>query len=440
MSFLQKKGDGWYCTFRYKGRRHYFSVGQVEEIEARSVAAKVDYLMMRVKQGLLHIPAGMDVVAFVQCDGKPPDSYQPPAPQQVSSFAELRDAYLRTHGNGTIEQNTLDTCKLHLSHFVASLGEKFPIASLTHADLQRHIDRRTKQKNRDGNPISPVTIKKEVATLSGVWIWGSRMDMVKGPFPGKGLRYPKTKEPLPFMSWQEIERAIAAGGEPSELWDCLYLGLAEMTDMLAYAKEYATQPFVYPMMCFAAHTGTRRSEIMRVQLSDIDWPGQAVLIREKKRLKGKLSTRRVPLTPFLKTVLEEWVKVHPGGQHLFCQAGVIHRSKKRSVTTGHLDEKKRPSSLKGRMATVRKRGGLPPESLSKKESYYHFKKTLEGSKWEVLKGLHVLRHSFISTCASRGIDQRMVDEWVGHSTEEQRKRYRHLWPSTQQEAIKRAFA
>ncbi len=65
MSFLQKKGDGWYCTFRYKGRRHYFSVGQVEEIEARSVAAKVDYLMMRVKQGLLHLSAGIGLLPIL---------------------------------------------------------------------------------------------------------------------------------------------------------------------------------------------------------------------------------------------------------------------------------------------------------------------------------------------------------------------------------------
>lgn len=439
MSFLQKKGDGWYCTFRYKGRRHYFSVGQVEEIEARAVAAKVDYLMMRVKQGLLSIPAGMDVVAFVQCDGKPTEHYQPPAPQQAASFAELRDAYLRIHGNGTIEQNTLDTCKLHLSHFATSLGDKFPIASLTHADLQRHIERRAKAKNRSGSPISPVTIKKEVATLSGVWLWGCRMEMVKGPFPGKGLRYPKVEEALPFMTWEEIERAIAAGGEPDELWDCLYLRLPEIAEMLAYTKEHATLPFVYPMICFAAHTGARRSEIVRAQLTDIDWQGLTVLIREKKRARGKLTTRRVPLTPFLKAVLEEWVKTHPGGPLLFCASGVVTRSKKRSKTTGHLDEKKRPSSEKGRLATVRKRAELPPSALTKKESYYHLKKTLEGSKWEALKGWHVLRHSYISLLANAGTDQRIIQDICGHMTDEMQRRYAHLYPSTKQEAIKRAF-
>jgi hypothetical protein len=37
------------------------------------------------------------------------------------------------------------------------------------------------------------------------------------------------------------------------------------------------------------------------------------------------------------------------------------------------------------------------------------------------------------------VDQRLIDEWAGHSTEEQRRRYRHLYPTTQQEAINRVF-
>jgi integrase len=57
----------------------------------------------------------------------------------------------------------------------------------------------------------------------------------------------------------------------------------------------------------------------------------------------------------------------------------------------------------------------------------------------VVRGYHVFRHSFISLAASRGIDQRLIDEWVGHQTEEQRKRYRHLLPSVQQQAISSMF-
>ena len=130
---------------------------------------------------------------------------------------------------------------------------------------------------------------------------------------------------------------------------------------------------------------------------------------------------------------------HPGGPDLFCISGVVGRSKKRSPTTGHKSDKTRPTSLKGRMATVRQRTEQPVSPLSIKEVHNHFKRTLADSKWQVLKGWHVLRHSFISACATNGTDQRLLDEWCGHSTEQQRKRYRHLWPDKQQQAILKVF-
>ena len=73
------------------------------------------------------------------------------------------------------------------------------------------------------------------------------------------------------------------------------------------------------------------------------------------------------------------------------------------------------------------------------EAHDHFKRTVADSKWQVLRGYHVLRHSFISALASEGVDQRVIDEVVGHQSEEQRKRYRHLYPAVMREAIARVF-
>ena len=61
------------------------------------------------------------------------------------------------------------------------------------------------------------------------------------------------------------------------------------------------------------------------------------------------------------------------------------------------------------------------------------------SKWGVLKGWHVFRHSFISALASKGVDQRIIDDLVGHATEEQRRRYRHLFPDVKQQALLGVF-
>jgi hypothetical protein len=69
MASIQKKGNAWYCQFLYRRQRHTFAVGEVAEDEARAVAAKVGYLLMRLKQNLLELPTGCDIVTFVRFDG-----------------------------------------------------------------------------------------------------------------------------------------------------------------------------------------------------------------------------------------------------------------------------------------------------------------------------------------------------------------------------------
>lgn len=124
---------------------------------------------------------------------------------------------------------------------------------------------------------------------------------------------------------------------------------------------------------------------------------------------------------------------------MFCQAGVVARSKNRGRTTGHIGDQKRESTTKGRQAAVRKRETQPVAAVSRDEAHDHLKRILAGSKWAVLEGYHLLRHSFISCLAAAGVDQRIIDEFVGHCSEEQRRRYRHLVPDLKQKAIAGVF-
>jgi integrase len=153
------------------------------------------------------------------------------------------------------------------------------------------------------------------------------------------------------------------------------------------------------MLVFAAHTGARRSELIRSEALDFDFEAGTVLLREKKRAKGKSTTRTVPLTPRLRRVMQAWLATATG-RYTFEQEG-------------------RP--------------------LSVDDATHYLRGVLAGSRWKTLKGWHIFRHSFISNCASRGIDQRMIDAWVGHTTEEMRKRYTHLLPNAQQAALASVF-
>ena len=289
-----------------------------------------------------------------------PHGRPPPAQTGELTLAEFRDRYLATNRDSQ-EKRSIEGIELHFKHLVAALGERFPIGELKLAHLQGYVDRRAKAKGMYGRRLSPATIKKEIVTLRTAWNWAVKMGLVAGRFPNDGLRYPKLDEKPPFMTREEIERQIAAGGlteaQKKELWNALFLTLPEVAELLEHLRQAGTLPWVYPMACFAAHTGARRSELLRMRVADIDFAGKAVLIHEKKRVRGKRTTRRVPLSPFLTAVLKDWLASHPGGQYLFCNAAVVNRSKKRSRMTGYKGDKTRASTANGRLADVKEREG-----------------------------------------------------------------------------------
>jgi len=223
-----------------------------------------------------------------------------------------------------------------------------------------------------------------------------------------------------------------------ELWEALDLSLPEVESLLAHVKERAIHSWTHPLVATAAHTGARKGELLRMRVGDVDFTAGVVSIQEKKRAHGRRTTRRVLLSTALAAILTDLLKIHPGGPYLLAQGEEVERSKKRSRTTGHL-WKDRPGAIKDRLAEIseRQRPGILP--LTDDEAGDHLKRTLAKSEWSVVRGFHTLRHSFISACASKGIDQRVIDEFVGHSTEEQRRRYRHLYPGDQADALKSVF-
>ena len=56
------------------------------------------------------------------------------------------------------------------------------------------------------------------------------------------------------MTWTEIERRIAAGGDPKELWECLFLREPEIAKFLDYIQMRKAPLWFYPMCVMAAHT------------------------------------------------------------------------------------------------------------------------------------------------------------------------------------------
>lgn len=400
MAWLEQRGNQYHLGIRFGSQKLKRSLQTNDPKEAQDLLDRVDRRLKLIDQGDLVIPSDADLLTFLLSDGK---LVRPVEVSAGLTLGDLCQRYLDALPRGTLEANTVYTLKIHLSHLKDVLGERFRADRLTFADLQRYVDTRSKEIGKRGKPISPVTIKKELTSFSGVWTWAIRMCLVKTAFPNKGLRYSKSEEKPPFQTWDEIERRIKLGGlsdeDQVELWEGLYLTAAEIEQVLDHVEKNARHPAIYPMLVLAAHTGARRSEVLRTEVSDFDLTANTVRLRELKRSRGKRTMRSVPLSGRLQRVMRDWLRVAVGPYAFTFDCS----------------------------------------PLTVDEASHHFKQSLAGSRWDKIRGWHVFRHSFISNCASQGIDQRMIDAWTGHQTEEIRKRYRHLFPTVQRAALLTVF-
>ena len=339
MAVTEKRGEWYWIDFRFGGKRYRQPLKTQNPTIAESVAGGVNRTLMLLEQEALQIPEGADIVSFVLSGGRTAKSPESNGhAKEPTTLAQLEEKYIETLSIGAVEQSSLKTMQMHLRHFIKTLGARFRIGRLTLNDLQGHVNARATKKGIRGRKLSAMTLRKEIASLRAAWNWGVLAGLVDGRFPNKGLKLPKLDEKPLFQTWGEIERRIAAGGltkeQIADLWGCLYLRTDEIAELLVYVKEHGTQPWVYPFVCAAAHTGARRSELLRTQIADVDFSGNTILLHEKKRSREKRTTRRVMITPLLGQVLREWLEVHPGGPWLFAQNAKLVRSKtKRSAAT-----------------------------------------------------------------------------------------------------------
>jgi integrase len=415
MAWLEEKPNGkFHVVFRFSGQRIKKSLGTSNSQVAQAGLLRLEENIGLIERGRLLVPEDADIAAFLLSDGQlNGKTHRLP---KLRSLKQFRNAFFDSIPAGSLEESTLAGMRIHLDHLRRVLGASFSLLAVSLEDLQRYVDSWAADTGIRGKPLSPATIKKELTTLRSLWNWARNAGHVNRAFPSRGLRYPKASDKPPFQTWGEINRKIEAyrfsPEQQAELWGSLFLTTDEIEELLADVKKVSLHRCIYPMFVFAAYTGARRSEILRSRVEDIDFTGLLLTIHEKKRVRERLTTRSVPLSPLLFRVLQDWIETHPGYGPTFSLDRDIPRSKK-------------------------SRADIQP--LTRDEAQDHFKRTIAKTKWSRIRGWHVFRHSFCSNCAAAGIDQRVINAWVGHQTEEMVKRYRHLIPNQQQEAIAGVF-
>ncbi len=290
----------------------------------------------------------------------------------------------------TAAESYHSTQTIHLGHLRRGLGDKVnrPCDQISLRDLDRHLRERLAQR-------TPTTVGNERVTIKLFFQWLVTLGHL-AQSPAAGLATIKGSGELPpFRTMGEIEQIISRGGlwpkEAADLWNGLYLSPEEIASLLQTVRQRQASDFSYLLHAIPAYTGMRRGEILRLTWQDMDFDRRIVFARSRKQSRRKTMTvRSIDMHPELTTELLAWRKQRPRGQYILC-----------------LPKSTEPLSLDKANTAFWQPMRDTSWCLDRRRNWYKV-------------GFHTYRHSFVSNLAARGVDQRVIDEWVGHTTDAMR--------------------
>lgn len=408
MANLGKKGDTFCVRFRLRGKEFKKSLKTRDESAAKAALHLVELTLHRLHTGQVRVPDRVDPGDFVVSGGTLTEPVEPPPVVAPAPALPSTRALIATYTDSVkplVAPSYHASQAMHLRHLVRHLGGRAdePCNAVTVRDLDGFVQARLAARH-------PNTAERERITLLQFYKWAVRHEYL-AVSPAAGLAPIKGGEDRPpFRTAVEIERVVARGGltdeERLDLWDTLYLGPSEIAGLLATVRANAATDYAFVLHAIPAYTGMRRGEVLRLRWVDVDLDEGYVSARSRKQSRRKRETvRRIVLHPELKAELLAWREARPRGQFVVCEpdgTGPINNDRANRV----------------------------------------FWQPMRGTPWcldngrDLFKvGFHTFRHSFASNLAAAGVDQRVIDEFMGHTTEAMRKRYRHLFPRAKASAI-----
>jgi len=381
--FVEPKSGNYFVSFSHMGKRYKRSTGSAGLSAARRAQRIIDGRVAQLKAGLVTLPAGVGLPEFV-FDGRT----EPDIQDEPHYFTRFVDDYLRESAPPAKAASTHQTEQIHIGH-LRRFAEEQEVSEVD--DLDRAFFEAFKRWRHEQG-VRNVTINKELGTFRHMMNVAVKSGMLERN-PLDDVSWLKEESAFErFRTGAEISAVLSQGGyseeEQARIRRFRYLAPDEVQRLL---ELFWGSP-IYAFVATAAYTGMRFSEIHGLKWSDVDFDNERILARgHKGSRQSRESPRHVPLHPNLADILAE---------HRESGAGA-------TVFTG-----------------------------SKDEYYYHLKKITDDTEFEGIR-FHTLRHSFASNLAREGVDQRLIDRWMGHHTEAMRERYQHLFPDKQQEAIEK---
>lgn len=405
MANLGRKDDIFHIRFRFRGKEYKKSLKTRDSGSAEAAKRIVELTIHRLLTGQLVLPSAIDPGDFILSGGtlvQSPNS-EPPATACPSTRSLIVE--YTTSQKPLLAPSYHYSQEMHLRHLVRHLESRAddPGDNITHRDLDRFLKERLAVRH-------PNTVERERITLLQFYKWTVQQGYLRQS-PATALAAIKAGvDRPPFRTIAEIQRIIGRGGlaaeEVLDLWECLYLTPEEIAGLLETVRAGAKQDYGYLLHALPAYTGMRRGEVLRLRWIDVDLEQGYICARSRKQSRRKMETvRRIDLHEELRKDLLAWREQRPRGQYVI--------SKAQSLEPLTNDQANR----------------------SFWQPMRHTDWCLDSTKDWFKIGFHTYRHSFASNLAARAVDQRIIDEFMGHSTEAMRRRYRHLFPSNRRAAI-----
>jgi integrase len=202
--------------------------------------------------------------------------------------------------SGRYSELWLEDSERMLGVAIEHFGKDRDLGTITVSEVQRYADvlgtRPTKRKRSEDAPamLGPGTVRHYLNVLSSLYERAESEERV-------GLGY----NPVAKM----LDKPA---GTPEE---AKWLTVAEGALLLESARTFAPQrartfPFIYPLVATYLLTGGRETEVLGLEVNDVDFANATITFRTNqwRRLKTRKSGRTIPLWPQLAEILRAYVK------------------------------------------------------------------------------------------------------------------------------------
>ena len=115
MAWVEQHGNLFHVAFRIGERRVKRTLKSADRRAADALAQRIDERLQLIERGHITLPEGTDLVAYLFSDGRLEQAAKP-AKEIGRTLSSLVDEYLVEVSNGSMEDNTLLTLRIHLNH------------------------------------------------------------------------------------------------------------------------------------------------------------------------------------------------------------------------------------------------------------------------------------------------------------------------------------